>query len=170
MVSTPGKRHVPTPDTFETVRKLCVLGAVQKDIAAALEITIPTLRKHYRTTLRLGTMMACADVADALYRRALNASDPNDAAAPHAAKFFLARRAGWKEGDQAYDMDWCAVEADPSEVQELRAHRALQEMLSLARRAGQGDLARIIQDRLLEPVHSKEEATNGSERTEGAGE
>jgi AcrR family transcriptional regulator len=150
MVSTPGKRHVPTPDTYETVRKLCVLGATQPDIAAALEISTPTLRKHYRTTLRLGTMMACADVADALYRRALNAADPEDAAAPHAAKFFLARRAGWKEGDKAYDMDWCALEESAETQAAERADALLQESLVRFRQAGLDELASSVQAALLQ--------------------
>ena len=95
--------------------------------------------------------------------------DRHDQGAPGVYKT-LADKLFWNKPVE--EPDWTDYDAqfeDTEETQEeLRTLRALQEMLTLARRSGQGDLAQMIQDRLLEPVHCKEATREGNQ--EGSGD
>lgn len=183
MVSKPGpKPHQPTETERRTVIDMARAGVPWRDIAGCLRMSRTTLWRHFGVELRAGLVMARTHHITNAYRR-LDGVDKDGN--PVKGMGLLADDQGavalfgklldklWIRPDEN-PSDFAEYDAqfeDNAEAQgELRAHRALQEMLSLARRAGQGELARIIQDRLLEPVHSQEASGNGSERDEGAGE
>lgn len=68
-------------------------GIPEDDIALSLDISAPTLRKHYRRELDLGHVKANSAVAQSLYKKAL----ADGASSVTAAIFWLKTRAGWKE-------------------------------------------------------------------------
>lgn len=68
-------------------------GVPEDDIALTVDISGPTLRKHYRRELDLGHVKANAAVAQSLYKKATG----DGTSAVTAAIFWLKTRAGWKE-------------------------------------------------------------------------
>jgi len=84
-------RHEPTKQSRRIVRNLALAGTQQEIIAKALEITKPTLRRHYREELtRYGTICT-GNIAAKLYQKAMRGDTT-------ALIFWLKTRAGWKEG------------------------------------------------------------------------
>lgn len=61
------KGHEPTKATRELVKMMVMSGATQEQIMDALEITKPTLHKHYRRELDSGMTVANAQVAGKLF-------------------------------------------------------------------------------------------------------
>lgn len=84
-------------------------GLAQDKIARIVGITEPTLRKHYRNELDLGTDKANSLVADSLFRKAVG-SGPSSVTA---AIFWLKTRAGWKETVVQEQNHTFAVSAEP---------------------------------------------------------
>jgi predicted ArsR family transcriptional regulator len=88
-----GVAHNPTEETKKVVKMLSAVGTRYEDIAAKLEITDDTLRKHYRKELDEGRIEANASVAQTLYQQAKNGNTT-------AAIFWLKTRAQWRENDR----------------------------------------------------------------------
>jgi hypothetical protein len=84
------KRFIATDATRERVRNLAARGVRQDDIAAMIGCDPKTVRKHFRDELDRGTAEANADVAGALYERAMRGDVT-------AGIFWLKSRAGWRE-------------------------------------------------------------------------
>lgn len=85
--------HKPTDATRKQVETLAGFGITEDDIAMSLEISKPTLIKHYRRELDMGHIKANSAVAQSLYKKATG----EGASAVTAAIFWLKTRAGWKE-------------------------------------------------------------------------
>lgn len=85
--------HKPTDATRKQVESMAGYGIPEDDIALSLDISAPTLRKHYRRELDLGHVKANSAVAQSLYKKAL----ADGTSSVTAAIFWLKTRAGWKE-------------------------------------------------------------------------
>lgn len=97
MTSPKGGRpqYEPTDKERAQVRTLAGMGIPHTDIAIVLQISAPTLRRHFRRELDAGAIQANAKVASSLYRAATDQAKPNVVAAI----FWLKSRAGWREAD-----------------------------------------------------------------------
>jgi hypothetical protein len=85
----PRPKLSPTDEQRRLVKKLAAVGTKHEDIAHMVNIRSPkTLRKHFREELDRGSAEANANVAGALYNKAMG-GDTN------AQKFWLQCRAGW---------------------------------------------------------------------------
>ena len=85
--------HLPTSETRRQVEALASCGTQYELIARVLDISVPTLTKHYADVLEVAAAKANAMIAQSLYRRALS----NDKGAIAAAIFWLKSRAGWRD-------------------------------------------------------------------------
>lgn len=89
--------HLPTPETRQLVEELSgIAGWRHAELAAHIGVSEKTLRKHYRTELRRGTVVAVQQVAQSLFGKALSGDVT-------AAIFFLKRRHPAVWGDKAGD-------------------------------------------------------------------
>lgn len=85
--------HVPTDKTRAEVAALNSFGNTQAEIALYLGICIETLVKYYRKELDTAVIKANAQVARALYNKAVNQDDLS------AQIFWLKTRARWRTQD-----------------------------------------------------------------------
>jgi hypothetical protein len=85
--------HEPTEEGRRTVKAMAAFGIPHIDIARALGISAPTLRRHYRGELQTGQTVATAKVAQNLFRIATG----DGRGAVQAAIFWLKCRAGWRD-------------------------------------------------------------------------
>ncbi len=85
-----GIEHFPDEKSRLLVKSLSAVGIRFVDIAAKLDITDDTLRKHYKQELELGRIDANASIGNTLFQQAKNGNTS-------AAIFWLKTRAGWKE-------------------------------------------------------------------------
>ena len=89
----PGRpRYAPTDKERAQARTLAAMGIPHTDIAIVLQVSTPTLRRHFRRELDSGAIEANAKVAAALFRAA-TADRPSVVAQI----FWLKVRAGWRE-------------------------------------------------------------------------
>lgn len=88
-----GVLHKPSEETKKMVKTLSAVGIRYEDIAAKLEITDDTLRKHYRKELDEGRVEANAAIGQTLFQQAKNGNTT-------AAIFWLKTRAQWRETDR----------------------------------------------------------------------
>jgi hypothetical protein len=86
----PGEKHIPTDATRQTVRLHAMVGSRQETICELLDISKPTLEKHYRKELDTAVEMANASVGGALYRKAMDGDTT-------AMIFWMKTRARWRE-------------------------------------------------------------------------
>ena len=84
----------PTDEQRATVRAMTAYGIRQEAICAVLGVSHPTLEKHCRNELDTGLAQANATVAASLFRMATKGPY---SVRFHAARYWLACRAGWKE-------------------------------------------------------------------------
>lgn len=82
--------HKPEPEKRFMVAAYTAGGATQETVAKLLEISVPTLTKHYPNELATGLEMANAQIAGALFKEALSGD-------VQAQKFWLKTRAKWRE-------------------------------------------------------------------------
>ncbi|WP_434428413.1 hypothetical protein [Xylella fastidiosa] len=87
------KAHLPTDENRVMVEKLASFGTPHDHIALLMQISAPTLRKHYRRELDIGGIQANAKVAESLFNMATHPTRPN----AHAALGWMNARAGWKD-------------------------------------------------------------------------
>lgn len=85
-----GKRHHPTAETRKMVESLTAYGIKQDEIAAILEIDRNTLMSHYRLEIDTGTPKANSQVAQRLYKKALDGDTSSMI-------FWLKTRGRWSE-------------------------------------------------------------------------
>lgn len=85
-----GKEHKPTPEQREMVRAMSGYGVPQEDICHIIDVSMPTLHKHYRRDLDVGMAKANAKIGESLYKQATSGNTA-------AAIFWLKARAGWRE-------------------------------------------------------------------------
>ena len=85
--------HAPTPETRRQVEALASCGTTYELIARVIDISVPTLTKHYGEVLEVAGVKANAMIAQSLYKRALS----NEKGAITAAIFWLKARAGWRD-------------------------------------------------------------------------
>jgi len=90
--------HVPTKELRAVVKSNTAFGVQQELIAEQLEISIPTLRKHYAREISLGTANMVGAVAAELYRKAMNQAGGMPAVT--AAIFILKARGQWRDQHQ----------------------------------------------------------------------
>ena len=85
--------HLPEPSQRRQVEAMAGYGVPEADIARVLGIDPKTLRKHYRDELDTGHIVANANVAESLFRKATG----DHRQSVTAAIFWLKTRAGWRE-------------------------------------------------------------------------
>lgn len=85
--------HQPTDAARKQVESMAGYGITEDDIAMSLEISKPTLIKHYRRELDMGHIKANSAVAQSLFKKATG----DGAQAVTAAIFWAKTRMGWKE-------------------------------------------------------------------------
>jgi len=86
--------HKPIEMTRRQVKIMAAHGVSEVNIAEAIGISAPTLRKYYRDQLNLGFAVANFRIARSLFRAATR-DGPQSLAA---CIFWLRCRAGWQEG------------------------------------------------------------------------
>lgn len=85
--------HEPTADTRRQVRELAAFGLTNKQIGSVMNISGPTVSKHYEDELEQGKSVAIAQVARTLFKEATKNEKPNITAAI----FYLKSQAGWND-------------------------------------------------------------------------
>ncbi len=86
--------HLPTDKTRAEVTALTSFGNTQEEVASYLGICVDTLAKYYRHELDTAVIRANAQVARALYNKAVNQDDLS------AQVFWLKTRGRWRTADQ----------------------------------------------------------------------
>ena len=120
----------PSVKDPETVRMMTAVGIDQDQICRFFRITQKTLRKHCRAELDEGAVEANMAVGRSMYQMALKA--------PYATRFmasryWLATRAGWRDGDRVnvIQIPMASFEMSTEQLDELlkreEAHRREQE-------------------------------------------
>jgi hypothetical protein len=87
----------PTPKDRELVKAMTAYGISQDAICAVLKVSRPTLEKRCRVELDTGAAEANTKVAQSMYQMALRAPY---ATRYQAARYWLACRGGWCDGDR----------------------------------------------------------------------
>lgn len=90
-------QYAPTDKERAQCKALAAMGVPHSDIAVVLQVSAPTLRRHFRAELDTGAIEANAKVAQSLFRQATDQSKPSVVAAI----FWLKVRAGWTEAGNA---------------------------------------------------------------------
>lgn len=85
--------HQPTDAARKQVESMAGYGIPAEDIAMSLEISKPTLQKHYRRELDMGHIKANSAVAQSLFKKATGEGSQSVTAAI----FWAKTRMGWKE-------------------------------------------------------------------------
>jgi hypothetical protein len=94
MTRGPGRPRYQANDAHRrVVRAMAAYGVPQKEIAASIGISAPTLRLNYADELAKSAAEANAKVAESLFRKALGSTLQSVTAAI----FWLKCRAGWCE-------------------------------------------------------------------------
>jgi hypothetical protein len=96
-----GKEFVPTEEQRRAVSIMASYGAPEEDMAAVVDVSIPTLRKHFRRELQRGAAIANAKVAGCLFQKAT--ADDLTPASFSAAIWWTWSRMGWKEPTQKHE-------------------------------------------------------------------
>jgi len=96
------KPFVPTAEQRQNVEAMTGFGIAQEDIARLIKnpatgkpLHTKSLRKYFADEIATGLTKATAAFAQSLFAEATKGEDP--ASRVSAAKFWLSRRAGWKE-------------------------------------------------------------------------
>lgn len=82
--------HKPTDKERKAVEQMAAVGIPQLDIAAILDITDKTLRKHYAREIATATSRANANIGGVLYRKAMDGDLT-------ACIFWMKTRAKWND-------------------------------------------------------------------------
>ena len=82
--------HEPTEKTIATARAMASVGVQTKFIAAALEISEPTLIKYYKDEMNNARGKAHMQVGNSLFQKAIAGDTPS-------AIFYAKTQMGWKE-------------------------------------------------------------------------
>jgi hypothetical protein len=85
----------PTDRDRGQVKTMGAMGIPDYDIAKVIGVSVPTLRKYFRSELDTGHIEANAKVAQSLFKQATG-EKPNVTAAI----FWLKARAGWRDGSR----------------------------------------------------------------------
>lgn len=107
--------HKPTDESRKTVQAMAGCGIPQADIGVVMECSANTLRKHYRTELDTGAIIANSQVASTLFKKA----NGNGPASVTAAIFWLKCRAGWQDKTVIEHKGGVSVEANAAALENL---------------------------------------------------
>lgn len=88
--------YEPTEKDRQQVKTLAAMGVPDYDIAKVMQLSGPTLRKHFFHELESGHIEANAKVAQSLFKMATDSEKPNVSAAI----FWLKTRARWSEAKE----------------------------------------------------------------------
>ena len=88
--------YQPTEKDRQQVKTLAAMGVPDYDIAKVMQLSGPTLRKHFFHELESGHIEANANVAQSLFKMATDSEKPNVSAAI----FWLKTRARWSEAKE----------------------------------------------------------------------
>lgn len=89
-----GNEYIPTEKDREKIILATAYGMSRKHMCFLLGISFPTLKKHFKNELELGSDIANFTVASKLYQ---NAVENNNTSAQI---FWLKAKAGWKESKE----------------------------------------------------------------------
>jgi DNA-binding CsgD family transcriptional regulator len=133
----PGRPPYETTDKDRTmVRLMCAGGITQDRIAAAIEISTPTLRKHYKRDIMVGGTEIDAQAIGAL----VTAMRSGGKQAVAAAKFWCQSRMGWSE--RMTDDDGKPADIPMRVIVELVGDAAASRVEQSASRTGFSDTIR----------------------------
>jgi len=90
--------HKPTKETTKQVKEYSQYGVTQEKIASSLGISVKTLMKHYKETVRTSSLVLGAEIAGLLVK---SCRDGN----VQAQIFFMKTRMGWREIDRTVAED-----------------------------------------------------------------
>ena len=124
----------PTDEQRATVKAMTAYGIRQEAICAVLGVSHPTLEKHCRNELDTGLAQANATVAASLFRMATKGPY---SVRFHAARYWLACRAGWIESQR---LEIVRPVSEMS-VEEIRAR--LQVEQDAQQRDGLGNIVKL---------------------------
>ncbi|KAJ4851830.1 hypothetical protein [Xylella fastidiosa] len=96
MVQKGRKPYVPTAESRVSVKTLTSYGIPHDHIALVMQISAPTLRKHYRHELDTGKIEATIKVAKSLFGMATHKTRPHAGAGI----FWMKVHAGWRETER----------------------------------------------------------------------
>jgi hypothetical protein len=115
-----GRTWQPTAKDRETVKWMAAYGIPQEAICALLKVTKPTLEKRCRLELDTGAAEANAKVAESMYAMATRGPY---AVRFQAARYWLACRGGWRDGDRVtfVSVPKASFEMDDAEITALIA-------------------------------------------------
>ena len=117
----PGRpRHEPTSETRKMVEVLAGFGIPLEKIADTLGLTIPTVRRAYKTELRQGYAKVEASMIGNLVRLAAG----KDGTALKAIMFTLCCRFGWSQYAPPRDLELKAEKPGKKETADLVAQTA----------------------------------------------
>jgi hypothetical protein len=124
--------HEPTRETRRVVEHHAAIGTLHQQIAKLLQISLNTLKKHYREELDLGLARANTVVGGTLFTEAKRGNIT-------AAIFWMKTRGGWRETAK---IEHGGVDGKPIEVRQLDTSRlstsALAELLAARDHAPDG--------------------------------
>lgn len=111
--------HEPTDAERRQVESMAGYGIPAADIAMSLQISRPTLLKHYRRELDMGHIKANSAVAQSLFKKATG----DGSQSVTAAIFWAKTRMGWKEttAHEHSGPDGAAIEVKADIPDDLRA-------------------------------------------------
>jgi len=136
--------HKPDDETKDVVRGLARSGVPHVEIAKALEITKPTLYKHYSQILKLGAKWADAKVVNGLFHNATVEGNVT------AQIFWLKARCGWRDRDPVQTHIHAGAESAEGKTlmsalkaaKEYKPDEQDEEFLRALEKRGSGDPAR----------------------------
>lgn len=90
--------YEPSAKEREQVRLMSAMGIPDYDIAKIVQLSAPTLRKHFWQELEVGHIESTVKVAHSLFKQATDPVKPNVTASI----FWLKCRAGWREDAEQF--------------------------------------------------------------------
>ena len=88
----------PTNEQRKQVQRLKLLGTTHELVAAMLDVSLPTLRKHFHHELEHSTAELLSNIAAMAYQRALAGDGPM-------IQFILRTKGGWIERKELTGLD-----------------------------------------------------------------
>ncbi|MGF6633539.1 hypothetical protein [Paraburkholderia sp. MM6662-R1] len=119
--------YEPTDGDRQKVKTLVGIGVPQADICKVMQISKPTLRKHFKSEIETGQLEADIALRQSLFRMATSKTKP----APGVAIFLAKVRLGMKEPPQSVELtgkDGAPVENRTTVVNEDAVKAVVQKL------------------------------------------
>lgn len=120
--------YEPTAADRQRVKTLVGIGTPQADICKVMQISKPTLRKHFKDEIAMGQLEADIAIRQSLFRMATSKTKP----VPSAAIFLAKVRLGMKEPPQSVEL----TGAKGGPIEHARKEYTREELIEEARKRG----------------------------------